>query len=153
MQPLELKVPPPAVALLVGVAMWVAAYLLPAVRLSGQWRLVIAGVCASFGVTVSILGVWAFRQARTTLNPVTPEKASAVVTGGIYNYTRNPMYVGLTSVLVGWAIWLSAPWAILGPVAFMLYMTRFQIIPEERVMSSKFGPHYDQYRKRVRRWL
>jgi len=110
-------------------------------------------VCAGFGVIVAILGVWAFRQAKTTVNPVTPEKASSVVTGGIYSYTRNPMYVGLTAVLVGWAIWLSVPLAIVGPAAFMLYMTRFQIIPEERVMSSKFGRDYDDYRKRVRRWL
>jgi len=63
------------------------------------------------------------------------------------------MYVGLTAVLVGWAIQLSVPWVFLGPVAFMLYITRFQIIPEERVMSSKFGPAYDEYRQHVRRWL
>jgi protein-S-isoprenylcysteine O-methyltransferase Ste14 len=104
-------------------------------------------------VIVSILGVWAFRQAKTTINPVAPEKASSVVTGGIYSCTRNPMYVGLTAVLVGWAIWLSPPWVLFGPVAFMLYMTRFQIIPEEHVMSSKFGRAYDDYRQRVRRWL
>jgi protein-S-isoprenylcysteine O-methyltransferase Ste14 len=153
MRALELKVPPPLLALLVGVAMWAAARLLPAVHLTGQWRYVLAGVCAGFGVTVAILGVWAFRQAKTTLNPVIPEKASSVVTGGIYSYTRNPMYVGLTAELVGWAVWLSAPWVFLGPVALMLYLTRFQIIPEERVMSSKFGRDYDEYRKRVRRWL
>ena len=153
MRALELKVPPPVAALLVGVAMWAAAHLLPAVDLTSQLRLSIAGVCAGLGVIVAILGVWAFRQAKTTVNPVAPEKASSVVTGGIYSYTRNPMYVGLTAVLVGWAIWLSAPWLFLGPVALMLYLTRFQIIPEERVMSSKFGRDYDQYRKRVRRWL
>ena len=153
MRALELKVPPPVAALLVGVAMWAAAHLLPAVDLTSQSRLAIAGVCAGLGVIVAILGVWAFRQAKTTVNPVAPEKASSVVTGGIYSYTRNPMYVGLTAVLVGWAIWLSAPWLFLGPVALMLYLTRFQIIPEERVMSSKFGRDYDQYRKRVRRWL
>jgi protein-S-isoprenylcysteine O-methyltransferase Ste14 len=133
--------------------MWAAARQLPAIDLTGQWRYVLAGVCAGFGVTVAILGVWAFRQAKTTLNPVTPEKASSVVTGGIYSYTRNPMYVGLTAELVGWAVWLSAPWVFLGPVALMLYLTRFQIIPEERVMSSKFGRDYNEYRKRVRRWL
>ena len=63
------------------------------------------------------------------------------------------MYLGLTALLVGWAAWLSVLWVFLGPVAFMLYLTRFQIIPEERVMSSKFGRDYDEYRKRVRRWL
>ena len=153
MRTLELKVPPPVAALLVGVAMWAAARLLPAVQLTGQWRFAIAGVCAAFGVIVALLGVWAFRQAKTTVNPVTPEKASSVVTSGIFGYTRNPMYVGLTAELVGWAVWLSVPWVFLGPVALMLYLTRFQIVPEEHVMSSKFGRNYDDYRKRVRRWL
>jgi protein-S-isoprenylcysteine O-methyltransferase Ste14 len=153
MQALELKVPPPLVALLDGAAMWAAGRLLPAVHVTGQWRYLLAGVCAGFGVIVAILGVWAFREAKTTVNPVTPEKASSVVTGGIFSYTRNPMYVGLTALLVGWAIWLAAPWVFLGPVALVLYLTRFQIIPEERVMSAKFGRDYNEYRKRVRRWL
>ena len=153
MRALELKVPPPLVALLFGVAMWTVARLLPPVHIAGQWRFVLAGVCVGFGVIMALLGIFAFRQAKTTVNPVNPEKASSVVTGGVYSYTRNPMYVGLTALLVGWAIWLSAPWMLLGPVAFMLYMTRFQIIPEERVMSSKFGRDYNDYRNRVRRWL
>jgi protein-S-isoprenylcysteine O-methyltransferase Ste14 len=153
MQTLELKVPPPIVAVLVGAAMWVTAYLLPAVHRPSPTSFVIACVCAAFGVTIALLGVWAFRRAKTTVNPAIPENASSVVTGGIYRYTRNPMYVGLTAVLLGWAIRLSVPWVFLGPVAFMLYMTRFQIIPEERIMSSKFGRAYDDYRQRVRRWL
>src|SRR5579872_2135032 len=153
MRALELKVPPPLAALVAGAAMWLAAHALPAFPLTDQLRLMFAGVCVGFGVIVALLGFLAFRQAKTTVNPVNPEKASSVVTSGIYSYTRNPMYLGLTAVLVGWAIWLSVPWVFLGPVAFMLYLTRFQIIPEERVMSSKFGRDYDEYRKRVRRWL
>ena len=153
MHALELKIPPPLVALLVGVAMWASAHLLPPVGITSQLHFVMAGVCAAFGVMVALLGVWAFRRAKTTVNPVTPEKASSVVTTGIFSFTRNPMYVGLTAVLVGWAVWLSVPWVFLGPVAFVLFITRFQIIPEERVMSSKFGRDYDEYRKRVRRWL
>ena len=153
MQALELKIPPPAAALLVGMTMWVAAYLLPAVHRTGQLRSIIARVCGVFGLIVAGLGFWAFRQAKTTVSPVTPEAASSLVTDGVYSYTRNPMYFGLTTVLVGWAVWLSVPWIFLGPVAFMLFITRFQIIPEERVMSSKFGRDYDEYRKRVRRWL
>ena len=153
MRALELKVPPPLVAILAGAAMWVAARLLPAAPLVDQWRLPITGICAGFGVIVALLGFLALRQANTTINPVNPEKASSVVTGGIYAYTRNPMYLGLTALLAGWAIWLSVPWVFLGPVAFILYLTRFQIVPEERVMSSKFGRNYDEYRKRVRRWL
>jgi protein-S-isoprenylcysteine O-methyltransferase Ste14 len=153
MKALELKVPPPVAAALVGVAMWVAAYLRPTLHLPGPLRFVMSGGCAAFGLIVALLGFWAFRQAKTTVTPVTLEAASSVVTGGVFSYTRNPMYLGLTVVLLGWAFWLSVPWVFLGPVAFMLFLTRFQIIPEERVMSSKFGRDYDEYRKRVRRWL
>ena len=153
MQALELKIPPPAAALLVGLVMWGAAYLLPAVHLTSELRVMIAGLCAAFGLIVAFLGFWAFRRAKTTVSPVTPEAASSVVTGGVYRYTRNPMYVGLTAVLVGWAVWLSVPWVFLGPLVLMLFLTRFQIIPEERIMSSKFGRDYDEYCKRVRRWL
>jgi protein-S-isoprenylcysteine O-methyltransferase Ste14 len=153
MQALELKVPPPIAALLAGVAMWVTARLLPAIHVASHQRLPLAVICAALGVIVALLGFSALSQANTTINPVNPEKASAVVTGGIYRYTRNPMYLGLTALLVAWTIWLSVPWVIIGPVAFMLYLTRFQIIPEERIMSSKFGRDYDEYRQRVRRWL
>ena len=153
MQALELRIPPPIAAGIVGLAMWWTAHLLPAVHPAGPWRAIVAGACAAFGATVALLGVWAFHRAKTTVNPIHPEAASSVVTRGIYSYTRNPMYVGLTAGLLGWAVWLSVPWVFLGPPALMLFLWRFQIIPEERVMSSKFGRDYDDYRKRVRRWL
>jgi protein-S-isoprenylcysteine O-methyltransferase Ste14 len=153
MQALELKVPPPIAAVLAGGAMWVAARLLPAIHLAGQRRLLPTAICAVCGVIVALLGFSALHQANTTINPVNPERASSLVTSGIYRYTRNPMYVGLTALLVAWTIWLSVPWVIFGPAVFMLYLTRFQIIPEERAMSSKFGRDYDEYRRRVRRWL
>lgn len=153
MRALELKIPPPIAAVLVGAAMWATAYLLPAVHFTIPFRSIISGACGALGLMVALLGFWAFRRAKTTVSPVNPEKASSLVTGGIYRYTRNPMYVGLTALLVSWAIRLSVPWVFLGPVAFVLFTTRFQIIPEERVMSSKFGRGYDQYRNRVRRWL
>jgi len=72
---------------------------------------------------------------------------------GIYRFTRNPMYVGLALVLLGWAALLSSPWALLGPLVFVLYINRFQIAPEERVLSAKFGAAYTEYIARVRRWL
>ena len=153
MQALELKVPPPIAGVLVGLAMWWTAHLMPAVHPAGQWRAILAAACAAFGLTVALLGVWAFRHAKTTLNPVHPEAASSVVTRGIFGYTRNPMYVGLTAELLGWAVWLWAPWVFLGPIVLVLFLLRFQIIPEERAMSSKFGRDYDEYCKRVRRWL
>jgi len=86
-------------------------------------------------------------------SPLEPEAATSLVTGGIYRYTRNPMYVGFAALLLGWAVYLAVPWVLLGPVAFILFITRFQIIPEERALSSKFGRQYGEYQERVRRWL
>ena len=90
---------------------------------------------------------------KTTISPVDLESASALVTSGVFRFSRNPMYVGFTAMLVGWAVCLAAPWALVGPVAFVLFTNRFQIIPEERVMRDKFGQAYDDYQAQVRRWI
>jgi protein-S-isoprenylcysteine O-methyltransferase Ste14 len=63
------------------------------------------------------------------------------------------MYAALTALLIAWTIWLAAPWAALGPVAFVLFITRFQIVPEERALRAKFGRAYEDYAQRVRRWI
>jgi protein-S-isoprenylcysteine O-methyltransferase Ste14 len=100
-----------------------------------------------------VLGMLAFRRAKTTINPVNIGAASSIVTSGVYRYTRNPMYVGLALMLVSWAVHIAVPFTLVGPVVFMLFITRFQIIPEERVLTSKFGGEYRKYQERVRRWL
>ena len=84
---------------------------------------------------------------------MTPEAASALVRSGIYRTTRNPMYVGLLLILVAWAVLLSSVWTLLGPLVFVLYITRFQIIPEESALSALFGADYAAYQSSVRRWL
>jgi protein-S-isoprenylcysteine O-methyltransferase Ste14 len=150
---LEHKIPPPIVAALVGAAMWTAAQVSPALQIEGNLRFAIAGGFALLGLVFAALGFAAFRRAKTTVNPVKPEEASSLVMSGVYRYTRNPMYVGLAALLLGWAVYLAAPWVLLGPVLFVLFITRFQIIPEERVLSSKFGKEYSEYKQRVRRWL
>jgi protein-S-isoprenylcysteine O-methyltransferase Ste14 len=99
------------------------------------------------------LGGIAFRRARTTTNPLKPEAASSLVIAGVYRYTRNPMYVGVACVLVGWAVYRGSLPAFVVPVLFVLFITRFQIIPEERVLSAKFGPKFAEYQAKVRRWL
>ena len=153
MKSLDLKVPPPLVALLVAIAMWGISLgpfsweAPPLMRMAGA--LAIAAVGAAF----SVGGVIAFRRAKTTVNPMKPEAASSLVSSGVYRATRNPMYVGLLLVLVAWAVFLSSFLALLGPLAFIAYIGRFQITPEERVLSALFGAEYSAYKARVRRWL
>jgi len=153
MRVLELKIPPPVVALLVAAAMWGVASHPPSIPLAPTLRQLIAAALAIVGVTFDVLGLLAFRRSRTTINPMKPSKASALVTGGVYRFTRNPMYVGLAFLLTAWAVQLSMLWPFVGPALFVIYMNRFQIGPEERVMQNKFGEEYAAYASRVRRWL
>ena len=153
MHALEHRIPPPLVFALVGAAMWAVARVTPAMEIAGGLRIAAAAILALFGLFIAVQGFAAFGRAKTTVNPVNIEAASALVTDGVFRYTRNPMYVGLAALLAGWAIYLAAPWAFLGPVAFALFITRFQIIPEERVLRAKFGGDYDTYLQQVRRWL
>lgn len=149
---LELKIPPVAALLVIAAAMWAAARVLPAFNMSQALRLSLSAALAALGVAVALAGVLSFRRAKTTVNPLQPG-ASSLVSTGVYAFTRNPMYVGMAAVLVGWAIYLSSPACLLGPVVFVAYLTRFQIIPEERVLAGLFGESFAEYRKRVRRWL
>ena len=153
MQALELKIPPPIVAALVAAAMWAVSLVTPRVDTPYRWRLAAAILLALAGVAIAGAGVMAFRRAKTTVSPLKPQATSSLVTSGIYRMTRNPMYVGMAFALLGWAAFLSSIWSLLGFLLFVLYMTRFQIIPEERVLSSMFGTAFSEYQTTVRRWL
>ena len=150
---LETRIPPPIVAALMGAAMWRLASLLPLLDVPVSVRVAVALAIASVGGLVAMGAGIRFRRANTTIDPLKPQAASSLVTAGIYRYTRNPMYLGLLFLLVAWAVLLSSPFALLGPVAFVTYISRFQIVPEERVLSALFGAEYSAYQSRVRRWL
>ncbi len=150
---LENKVPPPLIALLCGVAMWGISLLTPKLKVSvavqwgGSFILLLTGLLFCFA------GVIAFRRARTTVNPLKPQSASALVSSGVYQITRNPMYVGFAFVLLAWACVLGSPWTLTGILIFILYMNRYQIGPEERALATLFQDQYIAYQARVRRWL
>ncbi|MCO8164891.1 isoprenylcysteine carboxylmethyltransferase family protein [Pseudomonas sp. 21LCFQ010] len=148
------RIPPPLVATLFGLLAWLASRYLPGtLSLAVEWRIGVALVVALVGVAICLAGVFSFRCARTTVNPLKPETASALVSSGVYRYTRNPMYLGFATVLLAWSIFLAWPPALLGVPGFVIYMTLFQIGPEERALSRLFGTEFTQYCNRVRRWL
>jgi len=150
---LEHRVPPPLLALLLGWAMHAGASWPPAL----PWpRTVAWPLMAGLGLTglaCDLSGLQRFLQARTTINPLRPQNSSALVTGGIYRLTRNPMYLGLALLLSAWAVHLQAAWPWAGPLVFVVYITRFQILPEERALRALFDSDYQAYCARVRRWL
>jgi len=153
MHALQLKVPPPAVALTFALLMWLVSWTVPQLGFDFPGRVLLAGALALAGVIVAVSGVASFRRAKTTINPMKPESSTTLVVSGVYKFTRNPMYLGLFLVLAGWALFLSNLLAFLLLPAFILYMNRFQIEPEERALRSKFPEKFGVYERRVRRWL
>ena len=151
MQRLELRLPPPVVLLLWAAAMKAGAWVWPTLAFDLPARRPLAAALALAGLVCALAGAWAFRNAQTTLDPRRPERASCVVSTGIYRCTRNPMYLGL--LLAAWATYLAHALAFVAWPLFIAYLTRFQIVPEERHLREKFGPEYAAYQARVRRWL
>ena len=153
MKALELRLLPPLIVLACGALMALLSIGWPAYRVELPWHGVLSAACTLSGLALGIAGLVAFNRAKTTYHPVRLDKAACVVSSGIYHYSRNPMYLGMLLMLSGWAVWLSNPLAFLCLPGFIAYMNRFQIIPEERALSDKFGAEYQNYRQSVRRWI
>ena len=152
MPSLESKVPPPAIVIVMAVFMWLLSRAAPSLHFelpAHNW-LAVGLVVAGFVIGIS--GVVTFRKAKTTVNPLRPH-ASSLVTWGVYAISRNPMYLGGLTMLLGWAILLSNALAFVFLPVYVLYLNRFQIAPEERVLTSLFGETYVAYQARTRRWL
>lgn len=151
---LEHKVPPPVVGVVTAAAMWWLVSTIGQVATPGQGlRAWLVGVLVAVGLAIDLAGLLAFRAHRTTFNPLRPERASSLVSTGVYRITRNPMYLGMASLLLAWVLYLGSWLALAGPLAYVLYLNRFQIVPEERALLALFGDEYRQYMARVRRWL
>jgi protein-S-isoprenylcysteine O-methyltransferase Ste14 len=150
---LELKIPPPLVMLVFGVAMWIIARVTTGATIPHDARLVAAVVIVVCAAAIALLGIVAFRRAQTTVNPLHPDASTSIVTTGIFRFTRNPMYLGLFLVLLAWSVLLSNVIAAFIPILFVIYMNVFQIEPEERALTAKFGAAFTDYLKSVRRWI
>jgi protein-S-isoprenylcysteine O-methyltransferase Ste14 len=150
---LELKLPPLALVVIVAALMWVASAAAPALEFFVPAKFFWLVSLVLIGVATCLSGVTSFRRAKTTVNPTKPDATSALVVSGIYKHTRNPMYVGFVLVLLGWCAFLSNLAALALVPVFIVYMNRFQIQPEERVLSSLFPDEYPAYRAKVRRWV
>jgi len=150
---LRLRIPPLAVTVAAGTLAWAIARFFPALELGLLARAWLAVGFVLLGSACSLLGVATFRLARTTVNPLQPEAATTLVVSGIYRFSRNPMYLGFLWLLLGELAWLANPIALLAAPAFVVYLNRYQIVPEEQGLHQRFGLEYALYTARVRRWL
>lgn len=150
---LELKIPPAIITLVIATAMWwIDQYLVFHWATFGSiWW--VSFMFVAIGGVFGLVGLVQFYKSSTSIDPHKPEKASRLVTNGIYSISRNPMYTGLLLMLVGYGFYLGNGLAFALLPLFMGYMNRYQITPEEKVMEDKFGEEYQKYKSEVRRWL
>lgn len=146
---IEKKVPPPVLVGVLAVLTW----LLP--RATEPSSLLSAVGVALFvaGLGINAWPKVLFRRVGTSVSPVQLVLASALIIHGPYRFSRNPMYLGYALALLGLSAWLAQPWGLLVTAFFVTYITRFQILPEERHLSSRFPTQYAAYCRSVRRWV
>ena len=150
---LKLKIPPPVVGLVCALIMWLVNRVFTGLDFKLPLTIFIALGLSAIAVCIDISALLTFRASRTTINPMKPESTSELVEGGVYSFSRNPMYLGLAIILCAWGIYLGNLVSLLLLPVFIWYITIFQIIPEEEMMVNLFNEKYIKYKQRVRRWI
>lgn len=148
---LDTKIPPPIVAILIGVGIYFSRNWLP--QFDSDYLFYAGLACELLAVVINLTAIFSFIKNKTTINPVKPQTATSLVTTGVFAFSRNPMYLGLLLFLFGFALQVNIVGGIPLLVLFVLYLNAFQILPEERAMLEVFGDEYRVYMKKVRRWI
>ncbi|ATC97004.1 methyltransferase family protein [Pseudoalteromonas tunicata] len=149
---LELKIYPLLVLLCCAFINGVLAYYFPATHFTTVLYFMWPGLLLC-GLGLPLVGAWQFKQAQTTMQPNDPSQTTELVTFGIYRFTRNPMYLGFALILLAQSCFLTNLYTLIGTVIFVVYIHRFQIIPEQRMLLNHFGQVYSDYMQRVRPWI
>ncbi len=150
---MKLKVPPVIVFLIFGLLIYLLANFLPVGYFDFFGRKYLIITLLAISGCIGAIALFQFFKSKTTVDPSNPTKTSKLVSSGIYQYSRNPMYLGLLLMLLAWGLWLGNAFNVLFAAGFVAYMNKFQIIPEEDSLSSLFGKEYTQYCILVRRWF
>ncbi len=150
---LELKVIPPVQFIISASLMYALAHYLPQYHFDLSIKLPLIVVLILAASVIGILALYGFHKHQTTFHPHTPEKTTTVVDTDIFAYSRNPMYISLVLTLIALGISLQNYSSFTILPMFIWYITRFQIIPEEKMLDKLFPNAYQAYCQKVRRWL
>ncbi|HKS87717.1 MAG TPA: isoprenylcysteine carboxylmethyltransferase family protein [Pseudolabrys sp.] len=146
--------PPPLLALAAIILGLLLDWLLPSyvltLVLSFVWRILVGVILMGAGSAMIVRANLDFRSVGTSPEPWKP--STALVTGGIFGWLRNPMYVGATAVLTGLAILLASDWMLVMTIIFVLVLHFGVVRREERYLEARFGTSYEQYRNKVPRY-
>ena len=150
---MRLKTPPAVQLFISALLMWIISIYAVNFRFIFKFNNDFALFCLIIGGTIIVFGIAAFRKAETTVTPLHPDKASSLVTRGIYQYTRNPMYFGLLLILFSIGFYLQNLASMFVLPIYVWFLSKYQIIPEEEALYKLFGQDYINYQDRVRRWI
>ena len=145
------KIPPPIVTLFFGLCIYLSRSYFPDFSFSILNSL--STISFVLGITVFATAVSSFKRQKTTVNPISIEKASSLVVNGVFKYSRNPMYLGMLFILLGLTFKFNLIGGLMFTSIFAIFITIFQIKPEEAAMEKLFDQEWKDYIKNVRRWL
>ena len=145
------KIPPPLVTLFFGCCIYFSKNFFLAINI--QALTLLSYVLFLLGFGILIMAARSFKEHNTTINPIKIETASSLVVSGIFNYSRNPMYLGMVLILLGLSLKFNLIGGLIFTALFIIFITNFQIKPEEKVMLKIFGEEFVNYKDKVRRWL
>ena len=150
---MKLKIPPAVQTLIFAAFMWLINQYSSIGNFSFIHQKTLATIVFIIGSFIAVIAVVQFISAKTTSDPMHPSKAAQLVTNGIYNYSRNPMYLAILVVLISWMLVLGNFFNLIIVGIFIWYITKFQIKPEEEALIKLFGNKYVDYCNHVRRWI
>ena len=148
---METKIPPPLVTLIFGLSIYFSRELFPTIEIKYSFYVGIFLLLLGFLILISAVRL--FRIDQTTVNPLSPKQATKLVTEGIFKFSRNPMYLGMACVLASLAMFFNIIGGIVFIALFSAYITKFQIVPEEKAMLDLFYEDFNQYKQTTRRWI
>ena len=150
---MKLKIPPALVFLFFAIVMYLLSKLLTVGTFDFFGRRYLTIALLVLAVLIGIVSLYQFYRAKTTVDPTVPSKASQLVTNGLYKFSRNPMYLAMLLILLALGLILGNAFNTLTAAFFVAYMNKYQIGPEEEVLSNIFGKEYTSYCTQVRRWF
>ena len=145
---LDTKIPPQILTLLI--LAFINLYESKDYELNTKW---ISIIIFSIGLFFIFSAVIQFIKRKTTVNPTKPHKTTSLVITGTFKFTRNPMYLGMLLIIISYAFYESSIISLILIPFFIFYINKFQIEPEEIEMRKKFGKDYEDYCKKVDRWI
>ena len=145
------KIPPTILTLLFLVFNYILSF--NSLKIEIPYKYFFTTLLLILGLYIIIRSSRLFARAKTSLDPLRPFKSTSLITNDIYKYSRNPMYFGYLLIILGSSAYLGNVISIIIIPLFIFTINFLQIIPEEEALKDLYGPRYDEYLSKVRRWI